>query len=47
MGAFFHLQAVGFNDNRISVGQVQDEKWPGKDEFFGDLVNLAGGCPIQ
>ena len=47
MVTFFHLQAVGFDDYRVPVGQVQDEKRPGKDEFFGDFINLAGSCLIQ
>ena len=47
MSTFFHLKGVCFNNDGIAVGHIQNKKRPSKYEFFGYLVNLAGGGLLQ
>ena len=47
MGAFFHLQAVGLDNDGIAVGQVEHEKGSGEYKFFRHFINLAGRCAFQ
>ena len=47
MGTFFHLQGIGFNDDWIAVGQIQNKEWAGKHKLFGHHVNLAGRRAFQ
>ena len=46
MGALFHLQGIGFKNNRITLSHVEDIEGSGKNKFFSYMVNLARGGNI-